>query len=61
MNDVYAVAAAVNAVNMSHLLVVPPPPSENHRSPILDHQASHYQTFFTTMAFNSVIPLCDSA
>ena len=47
--------------HMSHLLVEPPPLSESHRSSVLDHQASHQQTFFTTMSFNSVIDLCDSA
>ena len=49
----------VEICHMSHLLVVPPPLSESHRSPVLDHQASPHQTFLPqcllTLLFPSVI------
>ena len=42
--------------HMSHLLVVPPPPSESHRSPVLDHQASHHQTFLLQCLLTRLSP-----
>ena len=48
---------------MSHLVVVQPLPSKSHRSPVLDHQASHHQTFLPQCLLTLLFPviLCDSA
>ena len=49
----------VEICHMIHLSVVPPPLSESHKPNLgLSGLSSN---FFTTMSFNLVVPLCDSA
>ena len=50
----------VETCHMCRWLVVPPPPLESHRNPVVGLLALSSVNFLATMSFNSVIPLRDS-